>query len=497
MTDLPILSIIIFIPIITLVFLLPLAANSTKNSRLTYVRYVALLATILTFIASLYLLFSFDFNNPKYQFIESYNVFNIELLRLSLAVDSIALCFVMLTTLLSSLVMFYSIGRVKLHIKNYLLNFLILEVCLLGLFCTTNLLLFYIFFEFVLIPMYLIIGIWGGENKSYAAIKFFLYTFLASLFVLVGIIYLGLELKELDLKNLPILTQKLPLETQRYLWWAAFIAFAVKTPMIPLHTWLPDAHVQAPTGGSVMLAAILLKIGGYGLLRFCLQLFPIISFEYQNFVIILSIIAIIYASVVAYGQTDMKKLVAYSSISHMGYATAALFTMTKTGISAAIFQMLSHGLISAGLFFIVGMLYDRLHTKEIRSYGGVAAKMPIMAIFFMLFTLANIGLPGTSGFIGELLSLFSIFEYNKLYSVIACFGVVLSAIYMLNLYRALMLGPILNPKVNKMIDITYKESIILAPIIILILYIGIFPNVINDIYFLPTMYMEFNIGEGI
>ena len=497
MTDLPILSIILAIPIITLLFLLTLVNYGSKNNNYIYARSITVLGAILTFISSLYLLFSFDFSNPKYQFIESYDIFNIKFLQLNLAVDSIALCFVVLTTLLSLLVIFYSVGRVKLHIKNYLLNFLLLEICLLGLFCTTNLLLFYIFFEFVLIPMYLIIGIWGGENKSYAAIKFFLYTFLASLFVLVPIIYLGLQFNDLDLQNLSVLTKKLPHETQKYLWWAAFIAFAVKTPMIPLHTWLPDAHVQAPTGGSVMLAAILLKIGGYGLLRFCLQLFPVISFEYQNFVIVLSLVAIIYSSLVAYGQKDMKKLIAYSSIAHMGYSTAALFTMTAVGISAAVFQMLSHGLISAGLFFVVGMLYDRIHTKEIASYGGVAAKMPIMAIFFMLFTLANIGLPGTSGFIGELLSLVSIFEYSKIYASFACLGVVLSSIYMLNLYSAVMLGPILNPKVNKMIDITKKEFLVLFPIIVLILFMGIFPNVVNDMFFSRTIYMEINIGEGL
>lgn len=486
MQEFPILSIIIFIPLFTAFFLLFFVHFGGKNNKFIYARYVALLSTGLTLIASLYLMFIFHPKHIGYQFTENYKIFNLKILELSLGVDSISIYFVVLTAFLSFLAIFYSINKINNGIKTYLLNFLLIEACSLVVFCSTNLLLFYIFFELVLIPMYFIIGIWGSERRVYAAFKFFLYTLFASLFFLAAIIYLGNHFQNLSMDYLKIVVPKLPMNVQMYLWYLSFIAFAVKTPMIPFHTWLPDAHVEAPTAGSVMLAGILLKIGGYGLIRVCLELFPAYCATQQEFVIILSLIAIIYSSFVAFGQKNIKKIIAYSSIAHMGYVTAAIFTLTSIGIEAAIYQMISHGLISAGLFFVVGMMYDKMHTKEISAYGGMAQKAPMLATFFLLLVLASIGLPATSGFVGEFLSLVSIFEYSKLYASIASLGVVLSAIYMLNLYRVVSFGPI-SMKVAKISDIKVKEVVILIPIIICVLLLGIKPNVMLDNLFLPAI----------
>jgi len=483
MNGFPILSIIIFIPLFTAFFLLFFVRYGGKNNKFIYARYVALLSSGLTLIASIYLMLSFNPRDIGYQFVENYKIFNLKILEFSLGVDSISIYFVILTAFLSFLAIFYSINKINHDIKTYLLNFLLIETCSLGVFCSTNLLLFYMFFELVLIPMYFIIGIWGSDRRIYASLKFFLYTLFGSLFFLGAIIYLGSNFQTLSMEYLKIAAPKLPVNTQMYLWWAAFITFAIKTPMIPFHTWLPDAHVEAPTAGSVMLAGILLKIGGYGLIRVCLELFPEFSASKQDFVMRLSLIAIIYSSLVAFSQKDMKKLIAYSSIAHMGYVTAAIFTLTSTGIEAAIYQMISHGLISSGLFFAVGMMYDKMHTKEISAYGGMAQRAPILATFFLLLVFASIGLPGSSGFIGELLSLISIFEYNKLYASLAAAGVVLSAIYMLNLYRKVAFGTVSN-KVEKISDIKTKEAVILFPIILFVIVLGIRPNLIlNNLFF--------------
>lgn len=486
MQELPILSILTLIPLFTAFFLLFFVRFGGKNNKFIYARYVALLSSSFTLITSIYLLFSFDPKYIGYQFQENYRIFNLKTLEYSLGVDALSLYFIALTAFLSFLAIFYSINKINYNIKTYLLNILLIETCSIGVFCSTNLLLFYIFFELILIPMYFIIGIWGGEKRVYAAIKFFLYTFFGSLFFLLSIIYFAANFDNLSMEYLKGATSNLPIDIQTYLWLAAFVAFAVKTPMIPFHTWLPDAHVQAPTAGSVILAGILLKIGGYGLIRICLEFFPQVSVKYQDIVMILSLIAIIFTSLVAFAQKDIKKLIAYSSIAHMGYATCAIFTLKSIGIEAGLFQMISHSLISSGLFFIVGIMYEKMHTKEISSYGGLASRMPILSTFFMLFMLASIGLPGSSGFIGEFLSLISIFEYNKFYGSIAAMGIILSAIYMLTLYRKTSFGPT-NQKTSELSDIKLTEILILTPLAILIILLGLKPNIITNDLFLKSI----------
>jgi NADH-quinone oxidoreductase subunit M len=490
MKELPILSLIISLPLLTTLFLLFFVRFGGKNNKFVYARYVALLGSLLTLIASIYLLFTFNPNQVGYQFVETYQIFNLKSFEYSVGVDGISVYFVLLTTILSFLAIFYSVNKINYNVKTYILNFLLIEFCSLGVFCSINLLLFYSFFELTLVPMYFIIGIWGGENRVYASIKFFLYTFFGSLFFLAVIVYLCLASDTtLSLINLKLRAQNLSFEMQHYLWAASFITFAVKTPMIPLHTWLPDAHVQAPTAGSVLLAGILLKIGGYGLIRICLELFPAISFYHQDSAIILGLVAIIYGSFVAFRQTDIKKLIAYSSIAHMGYVTAAIFSLTAIGIEAAIFQMLSHGIISAGLFFAVGMMYEKMHTKDINAYGGLAKNMPILATCLMLLVFGNIGVPGTSGFIGEFLSLVGVFSYNKIYAASAASGIVLSSIYMLNFYRKVALGPT-SHQVAKISDIKYKDCFILTSLVALMIIMGIFPNIINDLSFISTIHIE-------
>ncbi|EOB10284.1 Cytochrome c biogenesis ATP-binding export protein CcmA [Rickettsia prowazekii str. GvF12] len=334
--------------------------------------------------------------------------------------------------------------------------------------------------------MYIIIGVWGGDNRIYAALKFFLYTFFGSVFFLLALIYIYSKIHSFDLTNILELIGNIPLFAQKILWWAIFIAFAIKTPMIPFHTWLPDAHVQAPTTGSVILAGILLKLGGYGFLRVLLPLFPNASQEFAIYVIYLSVIAIIYASLVALAQKDIKQMIAYSSIAHMGYVTIGIFSFTEIGISGAIFQMLSHGIISSSLFLIVGTLYERLHTKEIAKYGGVANKMPILATFFMIAMLSSIGLPSTSGFIGEFLSLLGIYKVNVVTAFIAALGIILGAVYMLKLYKEVMLGEITNTEIKHFRDLYKYEIISIAPLILLIIYFGLMPNSILNVFHLSV-----------
>ncbi len=486
MLELPIISISIFLPLISVLYILLFISQSKKADKPIYVIYVAVLSSVLTFISTIYILIEFDSSNPAYQFVERYAWLDKIGLEFHVGVDGISIFFVVLTSFLTLICIIGSLFTVKKYIKEYLVCFLLMESFCIGAFTSVNLLLFYLFFEAILVPMYIIIGVWGGKNRIYAALKFFLYTFFGSVFFLLSLIYIYSKMYSFDLTYIFQLTDNIPLFAQQILWWAIFIAFAVKIPIIPFHTWLPDAHVQAPTSGSVILAGILLKLGGYGFLRVLLPLCPSISQEFAIYVIYLSVIAIIYASLVALAQKDMKKMIAYSSIAHMGYVTIGIFSFTKAGVSGAIFQMLSHGVISSCLFLIVGTLYERLHTKEIAKYGGVASKMPVLAAFFMIAMLGSVGLPGTSGFIGEFLSLLGIYKVNVVATFIAALGIIFGAVYMLKLYKEVMLGEITNKEIMHFRDLYKYEIISITPLILLIIYFGLMPSSILNVFSLSV-----------
>ena len=482
-----ILSIITFLPLIAAA-ILALFLRGDDVAAQKNAKWLALIATSVTFIISLFLIAQFDPADTGFQFVEERDW--LLGLKYKMGVDGISILFVMLTTFLMPITIL-ACWDVKLRVKDYMIAFLVLETLMLGVFTALDLVLFYLFFEGGLIPMFLIIGIWGGKDRIYAAFKFFLYTFFGSVLMLVAIVAMYINAGTTDIPTL--LSHNFGSETfsvlgiqviggmQTLLWLAFFASFAVKMPMWPFHTWLPDAHVQAPTAGSVVLAAILLKMGGYGFLRFSLPMFPIASDLLAPLVLWLSAIAIVYTSLVALAQTDMKKLIAYSSVAHMGYVTAGIFAANQQGIDGAIFQMLSHGFISGALFLCVGVIYDRMHTREIDAYGGLVNRMPAYALIFMLFTMANVGLPGTSGFVGEFLTLMGIFQVNTWVAAVATTGVILSAAYALWLYRRVVLGDLIKESLKSITDMTARERLIFAPLVAMTLLLGVYPSLATDI----------------
>ena len=473
--NLPILTIIIFLPLIGVFFLLLSKGDEEKVNKISF--NISLLTSLLVFILSLVLWKNFDHTTADFQFLEE-KQWILNFIKYKVGVDGVSILFVVLTAFITPICIIATHNSVKVRKKDFFLALLLMETMMLGVFCSLDLFIFYLFFEAGLIPMFLIIGIWGGIRRVYSAFKFFLYTLLGSIFMLIAIIFIYLKSGTTDIQAL--LKFDIAQSYQYWLWLGFFTSFAVKTPMWPVHTWLPDAHVEAPTSGSVILAAILLKMAGYGFIRFSLGLFPVASSYFAPLIFSLSIIAIIYTSLVALMQKDMKKLIAYSSVAHMGFVTIGIFAFNSQGIEGGIFQMISHGIVSAALFLCVGVVYDRMHTREISDYGGVVNTMPRYSVIFMIFILAGLGLPGTSGFVGEFLVLVGVFKSNYLVSFLAATGVVLSACYSLWLYRRVVFGEIINDNVKALKDINSLELVTLLPLVFLTIILGIFPNIILD-----------------
>ena len=465
----PILSSLILLPTIGALFVLFGRSTSNYNSA----KYIALFISVGNFILSLYLWYLFDKNTSGFQFVEERKWLE-GFINYKVGIDGISILFVVLTTFIIPLCIISVNSTIKHRLKDFIVAILFMETMMIGVFCSLDLVIFYLFFEAGLIPMFLIIGIWGGERRVYSAFKFFLYTLLGSVLMLVAIISIYWITGTTDVIKLYELG--IDVNYQNLLWLAFFSSFAVKTPMWPVHTWLPDAHVEAPTAGSVLLAAILLKMAGYGFIRFSVGLFPVASEYFVPLIFTLSLIAIIYTSLVALMQEDMKKLIAYSSVAHMGFVTMGIFTMTPQGIEGSIFQMISHGIISAALFFTVGVVYERMHTREIKNYGGLVSVMPRYAIVFMIFTLGSLGLPGTTGFVGEFLILLGTFKVNFTVATIASLGVILGAAYILWLYRRVVFGEITNPDVKKLNDLNKPEMIILSFLAIVSILFGFYPD---------------------
>ena len=467
----PILSAIISIPLIGALFIFATRGeqkNVEKNSQ-----YIAVFSSFTNFFIALFIWYSFDASTAEFQFIENKNWID-GFVNFQIGIDGISILFILLTTFITPICVFSVINSVKFKIKEFLIAILIMETLMIGVFCSLDLVVFYLFFEGGLIPMFLIIGIWGGPKRVYSAFKFFLFTLLGSVLMLIAIISIYWITGTTDV--IKLLETNIPREYQNLLWLAFFSSFAVKMPMWPVHTWLPDAHVEAPTAGSVILAAILLKMAGYGFIRFSIGIFPLATDYFTNLIFTLSVIGIVYTSLIALMQEDMKKLIAYSSVAHMGFVTLGIFSLTKQGLEGSIIQMLSHGLISSALFLCVGVVYDRINSRMISSYGGLVTIMPKYAFLFMIFTLAALGLPGTSGFIGEFLVLVGVFQKNILVAVLSSLGVIFAAAYMLWLYRRVVFGKLISPELKKMHDLNKIETYTFISLAFLILFFGFYPT---------------------
>jgi NADH-quinone oxidoreductase subunit M len=475
MVDVPLLSLMIFLPLVGALLIAMLRGTPEQTGK--NARYIALYTSLFTFALSLLMLVRFEPGVADFQFVEKLEWLPTYKLSYHLGVDGISVFFVVLSAFLTP-VCVLAAWRMHDRVREFMMAFLVLETLMIGTFCALDVMLFYVFFEAVLIPMFIIIGVWGGKRRVYASYKFFLFTLLGSVLMLLAILFLISLAGSGDIQA--IVSTPVGRLAQFWLWLAFFASFAVKMPMWPVHTWLPDAHVEAPTAGSVILAGVLLKMGGYGFLRFSVPMLPEATEFFTPFVFTLSVIAIIYTSLVALVQEDMKKLIAYSSVAHMGFVTLGIFTLTQQGVEGAIFQMLSHGLISAALFLCVGVVYDRLHTREIAQYGGIVSNMPRYATFFMIFMLGSVGLPGTSGFVGEFLALLGAFQVDTTVAALAAVGVVLGAAYMLLLYRRVLFGPVTNPEAAAMTDITPREIALLLPLAAMVLYFGVFPNYVME-----------------
>jgi len=474
MTSWPILSVIVFLPLAGALFV---ACLSDDEAGVRNARWLALWTTLITFGISLILVWRFDPSTADFRFVEKRPWLG-GAINYSMGVDGISLPFVILTTALMPISILASWTSIQRRVREYMIAFLVLETLMVGTFCALDLVLFYLFFEGGLIPMFLIIGVWGGPRRVYASFKFFLYTLLGSVLMLLAIMAMYWSAGTTDIPTL--LHHAFPRTLQTWAFLAFLASFAVKMPMWPVHTWLPDAHVEAPTAGSVILAAILLKMGGYGFLRFSLPMFPEATQHLAPLIFALSVIAIVYTSLVALVQEDVKKLIAYSSVAHMGFVTMGIFAVTAQGVAGGIFQMISHGIVSAALFLCVGVVYDRMHTREIAAYGGLVNRMPIYAFVFLVFALANVGLPGTSGFVGEFLTLIGTFRVNTWVATLATLGTILSAAYMLWLYRKVIFGRLEKPNLQWIKDLGWREMVILAPLVVLTILIGVYPKPVLD-----------------
>jgi NADH-quinone oxidoreductase subunit M len=476
MTTWPILSVVTFLPLVGALLVYLIRGDDEAAHR--NVRWIALWTTLITLAISLILMVRFDPTNPDFQFVEK-APWLASTITYHMGVDGISLPFLILTTAVMPFCIIASWRSITVRVREYMMAFLILETLMVGTFSALDLVLFYLFFEGGLIPMFLIIGVWGGPRRVYASFKFFLYTFLGSVLMLLAIMALYWNAGTTDIAVL--LHTSVPRSLQTWAWLAFFASFAVKMPMWPVHTWLPDAHVEAPTAGSVILAAILLKMGGYGFLRFSLPMFPLASHDFAPLIFSLSVIAIIYTSLVALMQEDMKKLIAYSSVAHMGFVTMGIFAGTMQGVAGGVFQMISHGIVSGALFLCVGVVYDRMHTREIAAYGGLVNRMPLYALVFMVFTMANVGLPGTSGFIGEFMTLIGTFKISLPTTFLATTGVILSAAYALWLYRKIVFGALVKPSLQTIKDLTLRECLTLGPLLALTILFGVYPKPVLDL----------------
>ncbi|ESY04722.1 NADH:ubiquinone oxidoreductase subunit M [Mesorhizobium sp. LNJC399B00] len=475
MTAWPILSLVTFLPLVGVLLILFIRDDSPNARR--NIRAIAFTTTAATFIISLFIWTGFDNSQAGFQFVEKFAWLDSGI-SYHMGVDGISMLFVILTTFLMPLCILASWEAIDKRVKAYMIAFLLLETLMIGVFCALDIVLFYVFFEAGLIPMFIIIGVWGGKRRVYASFKFFLYTLAGSVLMLLAIMAMFFQSGTTDIPTL--LTHNFPASMQTWLWLAFFASFAVKMPMWPVHTWLPDAHVEAPTAGSVILAGILLKMGGYGFLRFSLPMFPLASEMFAPLVFTLSVVAIIYTSLVALMQEDMKKLIAYSSVAHMGFVTMGIFAMNQEGVQGAIFQMLSHGLVSGALFLCVGVIYDRMHTREIDAYGGLVNNMPKYATVFLIFTMANVGLPGTSGFVGEFLTMLGVFRVNTWVAFFAATGVILSAAYALWLYRRVIFGALTKESLKGLLDLSTREKAIIYPLVVLVIFFGVYPAPVFD-----------------